>query len=147
VTAEPIAIESALREITLAPDPSPEPQTASQPIPRRVAVIGCGHVGLVLAAGLARLGHTVVGVDMSEALVAELCSGTVRIREPGLPELVVEGLASGRLAFTTSYPAAIPEAEIIFLAVDTPQTLAGAADLRNLRAATRSIAANPDHRQ
>jgi UDPglucose 6-dehydrogenase len=142
VTAEPIAIETVLHEIALEPDLSPEPQPAAQPIPRHVAVIGCGHVGLVLAAGLARLGHTVVGVDMSEALVAELCSGTVRIREPGLHELVAEGLATGRLAFTTSYPEAIPEAEIIFLAVDTPQTLAGAADLRNLRSATRSIAAN-----
>ena len=51
-------------------------------------------------------------------------------------------MASGRLVFTTSYEEAIPDAEFIFLAVDTPQTLAGAADLRNIRAATRSIAAS-----
>ena len=57
----------------------------------RVAVIGCGHVGLVMAAGLAELGHQVVGVDRSEALVAELCSGEVTIRERGLPELVQRG--------------------------------------------------------
>ena len=109
---------------------------------RRVAVVGCGHVGLVLAAGLARLGHSVVGIDTQQSLVSELCSGVVRIRETGLQDLVVSGLASGRLAFTTSYAAAIPEAEIIFLAVDTPQTLAGAADLRNIRSATRTIAAS-----
>lgn len=109
--------------------------------PRRVAVIGCGHVGLVLAAGLARLGHSVVGVDLSDALVAELCAGVLRIQEPGLPELVSSGVASGRLVFTTSYEYAIPGADVIFLAVDTPQTMAGAADLRNIRAATRSIAA------
>ena len=110
--------------------------------PRRITVIGCGHVGLVLAAGLADLGHHVMGVDVSETLVAELCAGVLRIQEPGLPELVTAGVASGRLLFTTSYEFAIPEAEVIFLAVDTPQTLAGAADLRNIRAATRSIAAS-----
>lgn len=109
--------------------------------PRRVAVIGCGHVGLVLAAGLAEMGHSVVGVDVSETLVAELCAGVLRIQEPGLSQLVTRGVASGRLVFTTSYEYAIPGADVIFLAVDTPQTMAGAADLRNIRAATRSIAA------
>ena len=113
-------------------------------IPRRVAVIGCGHVGLVVAAGLAELGHSVVGVDVSQTLVGELCAGELRIHEPGLQELVSSGLASGRLLFTTSYEFAISEAEVIFLAVDTPQTLAGAADLRSIRAATRSIAAALD---
>lgn len=106
-----------------------------------IAVIGCGHVGLVMAAGLAKLGHRVVGVDRSEALIGQLCSGEVMIRERGLPDLVSEGLKSGHLTFTTSYDFAIPEADFIFLAVDTPATLAGAANLRNIRAATKSIAA------
>ena len=52
------------------------------------------------------------------------------------------GLDDGRLRFTTRYEEAIPHVDFIFLAVDTPQTLAGAADLRNIRSATRSIAAN-----
>lgn len=108
----------------------------------QIAVIGCGHVGLVMAAGLAELGHRVVGVDRSPDLVGLLCSGEVPIRERGLPELVRKGLANGRLSFTTSYDQAVPEAEFIFLAVDTPATLAGAADLRNIRAATRSIASS-----
>jgi UDPglucose 6-dehydrogenase len=106
----------------------------------RVAVVGCGHVGLVMAAGLAELGHQVIGIDRSEALVAGLCSGEVTIRERGLPELVRDNLANGRLTFTTSYDHAIPHAEFVFLAVDTPSTLVGAANLRNLRSATRSIA-------
>ena len=112
------------------------------PEPRQISVIGCGHVGLVLAAGLADMGHRVIGVDVSETLVAELCAGILRIQEPGLADLVAEGVASGRLLFTTSYAYAVPQADVIFLAVDTPQTLAGAADLRNIRAATRSIAAS-----
>jgi UDPglucose 6-dehydrogenase len=107
----------------------------------RVAVVGCGHVGLVMAAGLAELGHNVVGVDRSEYLVDQLCAGEVSITEPGLPELVQRGLASGRLIFTTSYENAIPKADFVFLAVDTPSTQGGAADLRNIRGATGSIAA------
>ena len=105
-----------------------------------VAVVGCGHVGLVMAAGLAELGHTVVGVDRDEELVRQLCSMQIGIREPGLDELVARGLSSGRLLFTTSYDVAVPEADFIFLAVDTPETLGGAADLRNIRSATASIA-------
>ncbi|MGZ6345079.1 MAG: UDP-glucose dehydrogenase family protein, partial [Candidatus Limnocylindrales bacterium] len=100
----------------------------------------CGHVGLVMAAGLAELGHDVHGVDRDEALVEALQGGIVHLEEPGLPELVRKGVGSGRLCFTTSYPKAVAEVDFIFLAVDTPQTLAGAADLRNIRSATRSIA-------
>ena len=124
---------------------SPRDVAAAHPAtrePRQIAVIGCGHVGLVLAAGLADMGHRVIGVDVSETLVAELCAGILRIQEPGLADLVAEGVASGALLFTTSYKYAVPQADVIFLAVDTPQTLAGAADLRNIRAATRSIAAS-----
>jgi UDPglucose 6-dehydrogenase len=107
----------------------------------RVAVVGCGHVGLVMAAGLAELGHDVYGLDRSNELIRSLCNGEVCILEPGLTELVEKGLAEGRLRFTTSYDTAVAHAEFIFLAVDTPQTLAGAADLRNIRSATRAIAA------
>ena len=108
----------------------------------RIAVIGCGHVGLVMAAGLAALGHEVTGIDVNVELVERLNNGQVDIHEPELPEVVRRGLDDGRLAFTARYDEAIPRVEYIFLAVDTPQTLAGAADLRNIRAATRSIAAN-----
>ena len=88
----------------------------------RVAVIGCGHVGLVVAAGLAKLGHSVVGVDRDPDRVYRLCSGDIPFHEPGLGELLAEGLESGRLLFTTSYDYAIPVSEFIFLAVDTPAT-------------------------
>jgi UDPglucose 6-dehydrogenase len=109
---------------------------------KRIAIVGCGHVGLVMAAGLAELGHDVTGIDISQDLVDRLRKGDVHIREPELPELVRKGIDAGRLCFTTRYDEAIPGAEFIFLAVDTPQGLAGAADLRNIRAATRSVADN-----
>jgi UDPglucose 6-dehydrogenase len=108
----------------------------------RIAVVGCGHVGLVVAAGMAKFGHDVIGVDVREELVQELCSGEVRILERDLPDLVRSGVSAGNLSFTTNYDLAIPDAEFIFLAVDTPPTIGGAADMRNLRLATRSIGAS-----
>src|SRR3954466_2824338 len=114
------------RDPGLAHRASPEPRQISvigcghvglvpPPAPRQMSVIGCGHVGLVLAAGLADMGHRVIGVDVSETLVTELCAGILRIQEPGLAELVGEGVASGRLLFTTSYAYAVPHADVIFL--------------------------------
>ena len=108
----------------------------------RVTVIGCGHVGLVTAAGLAHLGHSVIGLDVNSALVATLSAGGVPFVEVGLEELLREGLRSERLSFTTDYREAVSEAEFVFLTVDTPSTPAGAADLSNIRAATRSLRAS-----
>ena len=107
-----------------------------------ICVVGSGHVGTVMASGFASLGHHVVGVDKSESLVRALSNGDLPFHEEGLTDLVRDGVSSGRLRFTTSYADAIPEAEFIVLAVDTPATPAGAADLRNLRAAAHSIAAS-----
>src|SRR4051794_18507745 len=135
MTIEP-AISKPLTLIAQGPAQSTKPTT------HQVSVIGCGHVGLVMAAGLADLGHDVVGIDIDLALIERLNRGEVDLLEPDLPEVVRRGLDSGRLRFTTAYEDGIPKAELIVLAVDTPQTLGGAADLRNLRAATRSIAAN-----
>ena len=72
--------------------------TRSSPIlpttARRIAVVGCGHVGLVMAAGFAELGNHVWGIDRDKALIDELSHDTIRIKEDGLPELVAKGLAS-----------------------------------------------------
>jgi UDPglucose 6-dehydrogenase len=109
---------------------------------RQVAVIGCGHVGLVLAAGLAQLGHRVIGVDRAHDVVVGLSRGITPFHEDGLEELVDTGLASGRLSFTGSYENALENADFVFLAVDTPPTATGAPDLANLRAAAGSVAAS-----
>jgi UDPglucose 6-dehydrogenase len=105
-----------------------------------VAVVGCGHVGAVTAAGLARLGHVVCGVDTSEDVVALLNSGNAAFSEPDFKPLLREGLSSGRLNFTASYEEGLSRAEIIFLCVNTPATFTGAADLRFVRAAATEIA-------
>lgn len=111
-------------------------------ISRRITVVGCGHVGLVTAAGLARLGHQVTGLDISASLVDQLKRGVNPFVEVGLEELLREGVESKRLAFTTDYGAAMRRADFVFLTVDTPTTPTGGADLSNIRAATRSIKAN-----
>jgi UDPglucose 6-dehydrogenase len=104
-----------------------------------VAVIGCGHVGLVNAAGLAELGHKVVGLDVQAELVERLTAGDVPFLEPGLSELVRRNLSKGRLSFTTSYPDALANAEIVMLCVNTPSTVTGAADLSRVRSSAHMI--------
>ena len=107
---------------------------------RRICVIGTGYVGLVYAVCMAELGHDVTAIDIDAAKIALLAAGTSPIYEPGLDELLRRNLDTGRLRFTTEY--AVAEAEFIFLAVSTPSTPEGAADLRHVRAAVESIAKN-----
>src|SRR4051794_29200621 len=99
----------------------------------RVGVVGAGYVGLTSAACLAHLGHHVVCADNDESKVDELNRGEVRIAEPGLAELVHEGLAEGRLAFATEL-AALAESELVLLCLPTPMGEGGVADLRVLEA-------------
>ena len=67
----------------------------------RVSVFGTGYLGATHAAGMAELGHDVVGVDIDAAKVATLARGEVPFFEPGLPELISKHVATGRLRFTT----------------------------------------------
>ncbi|HEX5402553.1 MAG TPA: UDP-glucose/GDP-mannose dehydrogenase family protein [Pseudonocardiaceae bacterium] len=100
---------------------------------RRIAVIGTGYVGLTTGACLASLGHHVVCADVDEEKVERLRKGCVDIMEPGLPELVAEGLAAGRLSFVVGARTAITEldggAEVAFLCLPTPMGVGGMADL------------------
>jgi UDPglucose 6-dehydrogenase len=100
---------------------------------RRIAVIGTGYVGLTTGACLASLGHRVVCADVDEAKVDRLRLGQVDIMEPGLSELVAEGLAAGRLSFVVGARTAITDfdngAEVVFLCVPTPMGVGGMADL------------------
>jgi UDPglucose 6-dehydrogenase len=106
----------------------------------QVAVVGCGHVGTVMAACLSELGHNVKGVDVDATLVARLQGHDVPFIEPGLSELVGKNLSEGHLSFTTSYSEALDGAEFVFLCVNTPATTTGAADLRYVRRAVAQIA-------
>ncbi|MGK8552900.1 UDP-glucose dehydrogenase family protein [Nocardia gipuzkoensis] len=105
----------------------------------RVGVVGAGYVGLTSAACLAHLGHHVVCVDNDESKVAALRAGTVAIVEPGLPELVREGLADNRLVFTAD-PKSLHECEVVLLCLPTPMGTGGTADLGVLEDALRTLA-------
>ena len=95
----------------------------------RVAVVGTGYVGLVQGTCLAESGNDVVCIDKVERKIEGLAQGRVPIYEPGLGELVHRNLRDGRLTFTTNLADGIAEAEIIFIAVGTPQADHGGADL------------------
>lgn len=106
----------------------------------RISVIGCGYLGAVHATAMTALGHDVVGIDVDAAKIAALADGRAPFFEPGLPDLLREGLASGRLRFSTDMADAAG-ADIHFLAVGTPQRKDSfAADLRYLDAAVDALA-------
>ncbi len=111
---------------------------------RRIAVIGSGYVGLTTGACLASLGHRVVCADIDAAKVERLRGGVVDILEPGLPELVVENRAAGRLEFVVGAREAVAgrdgePVEVVFLCVPTPMGVGGAADLAAVRAVAEEV--------
>ena len=106
----------------------------------KVTVIGTGYVGLVTGTCFADSGNNVACVDINQAKIAGLNQGKSPIYEPGLEEMVEHTLAAGRLEFTTDLAAAIKQAEIVFLAVGTPQGSDGAADLSALWSVVDSLA-------
>lgn len=101
----------------------------------KLSVIGCGYLGAVHAAAMASIGHEVVGIDVDELKIAALSKGEAPFFEPGLPEILAEGIASGRLRFTTDLAEA-HGADVHFVGVGTPQQKDGyAADLTYVNAA------------
>ncbi|MBI3681894.1 MAG: UDP-glucose/GDP-mannose dehydrogenase family protein [Acidobacteria bacterium] len=105
-----------------------------------ISIIGTGYVGLTTGVCLAYLGHDVCCVDTDAKKVETLKAGRSPIYEPHLEDLMA--LASDRLRFTTCYPEAIPDSEVVFIAVGTPPEPDGKPDLRYLRAAAQSAAEN-----
>jgi UDPglucose 6-dehydrogenase len=93
----------------------------------RIAVFGAGYVGLVTGACFAELGHDVVVRDVVEAKIDALRSGVVPIHEPGLDDLIERN--AERLTFTTDVGGAVEGAEVVYVAVGTPPTYSGDADL------------------
>ena len=105
----------------------------------RLAVFGAGYVGLVTAACFAEMGNHVACVDVDADRVARLTRGEVPIHEPGLAPLLERGLAQKRIRFTTDPAAALADAEVVFIAVGTPPSEDGSADLSHVLAVARTI--------
>ena len=106
----------------------------------KVAVFGLGYVGSVTAACLAANGHDVWGVDVDTAKVGPITEGHSPVVEPGLDELVAEGVTAGRLHATTDPRLALERADVSLICVGTPSTQAGSTDLTYIRRAVRDIA-------
>jgi UDPglucose 6-dehydrogenase len=98
----------------------------------RIAVIGTGYVGLVTGTCFADSGNDVTCVDIDQAKIERLRAGEIPIYEPGLEEMVRENQAAERLSFTTDLPGAVSKAEVVYLAVGTPQGDDGSADMTAL---------------
>ena len=103
-----------------------------------IAVVGTGYVGITTAASMASLGHDVIGIDIDATKVDKLSRAEVPILEPGLNELVRDGVRQGHLRFSTDHAEAA-NAEFVFLCVPTPPTEDGRADLSHLLDAARTL--------
>lgn len=110
-----------------------------------IAVIGTGYVGLVTGTVLAHIGHTVNCIDIDADKIAQLQKGHSPIHETGLEELLQTNSIAGWLSFTTDYNSAFKQAEVIFIAVGTPQGIDGQADLAYLEQVAKDIAQFVDH--
>ncbi len=105
----------------------------------RLSVIGCGYLGAVHAACMATVGHEVVGIDSDAGKVAALAQGQAPFFEPGLPELLTEALATGRLRFTSDMAQA-HGSQVHFICVGTPQKKGeNAADLTSVNGAVAAL--------
>ena len=99
----------------------------------KVSVFGMGYVGVVTAACLSRDGHEVIGVDVLQEKVDTVRSGRSPIVEPGLAELLAQGVREGRISATTDATAAVCESEISLISVGTPSSDRGAPFLGHVR--------------
>jgi UDPglucose 6-dehydrogenase len=107
----------------------------------RLTVLGTGYLGITHAACMAHLGFEVLGVDTNRTKVAQLSRGELPVFESQLEDLLREGLASGRLGFTTSYEDAAAFGDVHFICVGTPQQRDGnGADLRQVHACINALA-------
>lgn len=107
----------------------------------KVALIGCGYVGLVTGSCLAEIGHQVVCTDQDVGKIEMLQCGKVPFYEPHLDALVARGQASGHISFTVDAPEAIRSGDVIFICVNTPPLETGDADLTAVDNIARMIAA------
>src|SRR5438067_10633712 len=107
----------------------------------RIAVVGTGYVGLVAGTCFAETGHFVTCVDVDEAKIRALLSAQTPIYEPGLEELLERNIKAERLFFTTDLRAAVRGADVVFIAVGTPQGDDGNADLRAVMKVAHEVAA------
>jgi UDPglucose 6-dehydrogenase len=106
----------------------------------KLAVIGCGYVGLVSGSCLAEAGHDVIATDNDASKIAALQAGKIPIYEPNLDKVLESVVREGRLKFTADAAAAVRDSDVVFICVGTPPTETGEADLSAIDSVARLIA-------
>ncbi|MFC4775868.1 UDP-glucose dehydrogenase family protein [Paenibacillus sp. GCM10023252] len=106
---------------------------------RKITVIGTGYVGLVSGACFAEIGNRVICCDVDETKIAKLQRGEIPIYEPGLQEMVARNVERGQLLFTTEVGEAIEASDIVYIAVGTPMSETGEADMRYVMSAAKKV--------
>ena len=114
---------------------------------RHIAIIGTGYVGLVSGSGISDFGHKVICADIDEEKIKVLQAGKMPIYEPGLDELVDRNIKAERLSFSTDVGKTIRGSEVIFIAVSTPQSENGEADISAVKAVAKIIGQNLNNRK
>jgi len=109
---------------------------------KRIAVVGLGYAGLVIAACLAKMGYRVVGIEVNEGYLADLRSNRLPFYEPGLREVVAQLRASGMLSLVDDPAVGVKGAYFVFLMVGTPEGTHGEVDLSQIEAAVSGLAPN-----
>lgn len=110
-----------------------------------ISVIGTGYVGLVTGVSLSEIGHHVICIDVDEDKVNQMKKGISPIYEPGLSDLMTKNIGEKRLSFTTSHREGLQQADVVYIAVGTPENKDGSADLGFVAQAAKDIAENVEH--
>jgi UDPglucose 6-dehydrogenase len=108
-----------------------------------IAIIGTGYVGMASAIGFAEFGHTVIGYDILPDRIAKLQQGITPYREAGIEEMLARHLKTGGIRFVSKLEEAVLKADFIAIAVGTPSTQSGAADLSAVDEVMKKLAALP----
>lgn len=105
-----------------------------------ISVVGTGYVGLVTGISLSEIGHNVTCIDIDEAKVEKMKQGISPIYEPGLDELMTKNIENNRLHFTTEHSIGFDNADVVYIAVGTPEKEDGKADLSFVKQVAFDIA-------
>ncbi|AQW84445.1 UDP-glucose 6-dehydrogenase [Campylobacter pinnipediorum subsp. pinnipediorum] len=111
----------------------------------KIGVVGTGYVGLVSGACLAKMGNSVICIDVDEKKIQDLKNSQIPIYEPGLAEIVSECIENNSLLFSTDIKDALSHADVLFIAVGTPMGSDGQADLKYVLQVAKSIGENITH--
>ena len=109
---------------------------------KNITIIGTGYVGLVTGVGLSEFGNKVICADINDNKILKLNGGEIPIYEPGLEEIIKRNVKNNRLFFSSDISSSIKKSEVIIIAVGTPQSNSGRADMSYVDSVVNSIKEN-----